>query len=35
MATDQRELIAKVNKINSPVKVVVATSGLMTLGIAG
>jgi hypothetical protein len=35
MAMDQRELIAKVNKINSLVKGVVATSGLMTLGMVG
>jgi hypothetical protein len=35
MATDQRELIAKVNKINPLVKVVGATSGLMLLVVAG
>ena len=35
MATEQRELIAKVNKINPLVKTVGATSGLMLLVIAG
>ena len=35
MATEQRQLIAKVNKINPVVKVVGATSGLMILVIAG
>ena len=34
-ATEQRELIAKVNKINPLVKGVGATSGLMILVIAG
>jgi hypothetical protein len=34
-ATEQRELIAKVNKINPVVKMVGATSGLMILVIAG
>ena len=34
-ATEQRQLIAKVNKINPLVKVVGATSGLMILAIAG
>jgi hypothetical protein len=35
MATEQRQLIAKVNKINPLVKIVGATSGLMILVIAG
>ncbi len=35
MATEQRELIAKVNKINPFVKMLGATSGLMMLIIAG
>jgi hypothetical protein len=35
LAADQRELIAKVNKINPLVKMVGATSGLMILVIAG
>jgi hypothetical protein len=35
MVTEQRELIAKVNKINPLVKVLGATSGLMILVIAG
>ena len=35
MATEQRELIAKVDKINPLVKVLGATSGLMILAIAG
>jgi hypothetical protein len=35
MATEQRQLIAKVNKINPLVKMVGATSGLMILVIAG
>ncbi len=35
MATEQRQLIAKVNKINPLVKMVGATSGLMILAIAG
>ena len=35
MATEQRELIAKVNKINPLVKTAGATSGLMLLVIAG
>ena len=35
MATEQRELIAKVNKINPLVKTVGATSGVMLLVIAG
>ena len=35
MATEQRELIAKVDKINPLVKVLGATSGLMILVIAG
>jgi len=34
-ATEQRQLIAKVNKINPLVKVVGATSGVMILIIAG
>jgi hypothetical protein len=34
-ATEQRELIAKVNKINPLVKLVGATSALMILAIAG
>ena len=34
-ATEQRELIAKVNKINPLVKIVGATSGVMILVIAG
>jgi hypothetical protein len=34
-ATEQRQLIAKVNKINPLVKMVGATSGLMILAIAG
>jgi hypothetical protein len=34
-ATEQSQLIAKVNKINPLVKVVGATSGLMILAIAG
>jgi hypothetical protein len=34
-ATEQKELIAKVNKINPLVKLVGATSGLMLLAIAG
>ena len=34
-ATEQQELIAKVNKINPLVKMVGATSGLMILAIAG
>jgi hypothetical protein len=34
-ATEQRQLIAKVNKINPLVKLVGATSGLMILAIAG
>jgi hypothetical protein len=34
-ATEQSQLIAKVNKINPVVKVVGATSGLMILAIAG
>ena len=34
-ATEQRQLIAKVNKINALVKLVGATSGLMILAIAG
>ena len=34
-ATEQRQLIAKVNKINPLVKIVGATSGLMILAIAG
>ena len=34
-ATEQSQLIAKVNKINPPVKLVGATSGLMILVIAG
>jgi hypothetical protein len=34
-AAEQRQLIAKVNKINPLVKVVGATSGLMILAIAG
>jgi hypothetical protein len=35
MATEQRQLIAKVNKINPLVKLVGAASGLMILVIAG
>ena len=35
MATEQRQLIAKLNKINPMVKLVGATSGLMMLVIAG
>jgi hypothetical protein len=35
MATEQRELIAKVDKINPLVKVLGATSGVMILVIAG
>jgi len=35
MATEQRQLIAKVNKVNPLVKVVGATSGVMILVIAG
>ena len=35
MATEQRLLIAKVNKINPLVKIVGATSGVMILVIAG
>ena len=35
MATEQRQLIAKVNKVNPLVKVVGATSGGMILVIAG
>ncbi len=35
MATEQKELIAKVNKINPQVKILGATSGLMILVIAG
>ena len=35
MAAEQRELIAKVNKINPLVKVLGATSGLMILVVAG
>jgi hypothetical protein len=35
MATEQRQLIAKVNKINPLVKVAGATSGVMILAIAG
>jgi hypothetical protein len=35
MATEQRELIAKVNKINPLVKVLGASSGLMILVVAG
>ena len=35
MATEQRQLIAKVNKINPLVKMVGATSGVMILVIAG
>jgi hypothetical protein len=35
MATEQRQLIAKVNKINPVVKAVGATSGVMILVIAG
>jgi uncharacterized membrane-anchored protein YhcB (DUF1043 family) len=35
LATEQRQLIAKVNKINPLVKAVGATSGLMILVIAG
>ena len=35
MATEQTELIAKVNKINPLVKVLGATSGLMILVVAG
>ena len=35
MAAEQRQLIAKVNKINPLVKIVGATSGLMILVIAG
>jgi hypothetical protein len=35
MATEQRELIAKVNKISPLVKMAGATSGLMILVIAG
>jgi hypothetical protein len=35
MAAEQRELIAKVNKINPLVKVLGATSGLMLLVVAG
>lgn len=35
LETEQRQLIAKVNKINPLVKVVGATSGLMILVIAG
>ncbi len=35
MATEQRQLIAKLNKINPIVKLVGATSGLMILIIAG
>ncbi len=35
MATEQRELIAKVNKINPLVKMLGATSGLLILVIAG
>jgi hypothetical protein len=35
MAAEQRELIAKVNKINPLVKVLGASSGLMMLVIAG
>ena len=35
MAREQRQLIAKVNKINPLVKMVGATSGLMILVIAG
>ena len=34
-ATEQSQLIAKVNKINPLVKLVGATSGLMSLAIAG
>jgi len=34
-ATEQRQLIAKVNKINPLVKIVGSTSGLMILAIAG
>ena len=34
-ATEQRQLIAKVNKLNPLVKLVGATSGLMILAIAG
>jgi hypothetical protein len=34
-ATEQRQLIAKVNKINPLVKMVGATSGLLILAIAG
>jgi hypothetical protein len=34
-ATEQRQLIAKVNRINPLVKLVGATSGLMILAIAG
>jgi hypothetical protein len=34
-ATEQRQLIARVNKINPLVKMVGATSGLMILAIAG
>src|SRR2546429_8927787 len=35
MATEQRQLIAKVNRINPMVKLVGATSGLLILIIAG
>ena len=35
MAAEQRQLIAKVNKINPIVKMIGATSGLMILVIAG
>jgi hypothetical protein len=35
MATEQTELIAKVNKINPLVKVLGASSGLMILVVAG
>jgi hypothetical protein len=35
MATEQRQLLAKVNKINPLVKVAGATSGVMILAIAG
>jgi hypothetical protein len=35
MATEQTELIAKVNKLNPLVKVLGATSGLMILVVAG
>jgi hypothetical protein len=34
-ATEQQQLIAKVNKINPLVKIVGATSGLMLLAVAG